>query len=314
MRSNVQLADIRTYPVKALGGGSHDRADVEPWGLRGDRCWMVADASGQFLTQRQHPRMAALQAENIPTGLTLTDAAGDHIAVATPGERAETLTVTVWRDSVPARLAGAHTHAWLSDRLGIACRLVHLDDKTARKINPAYAADDAPVSFADGFPVLLATTASLADLNARLAHPIPITRFRPNLVIEGCAPWEEDTWRRIRIGDALFHVAKPCERCIVTTIDPVTGERPDKREPLLTLARFRRDAGGGVMFGQNLIPQQLGRIRAGDTVEVLEKGPPNVRLMPPVPVHPAEPSAPISGLAGPGMPQAQGVVPADAAD
>ena len=92
----MQLADIRTYPVKALRGGSHDRADVEPWGLRGDRCWMVVDASGRFVTQCQHPRMATLQAEDIPTGLTLTDAAGDHIAVATPGERAETLTVTAW--------------------------------------------------------------------------------------------------------------------------------------------------------------------------------------------------------------------------
>jgi uncharacterized protein YcbX len=241
---------------------------------------MVVDESGRFLTQRQHPRMATLLAATTPAGLLLTDAAGETLEVATPHDGAPTLSVTVWRDVVRSRVAGPAADAWLSERLGVACTLVHLGDTTARAIDPAYAPSGGSVSFADGFPLLLASAASLADLNARLASPIPIGRFRPNVVVEGGLAWDEDCWRVVRTGEAVFRVAKPCERCIVTTIDPATGERPDKTEPLYTLGRFRRDLRGGVMFGQNLIPERLGRIRVGDPVEVLERGPPNVELAP----------------------------------
>jgi uncharacterized protein YcbX len=133
--------------------------------------------------------------------------------------------------------------------------------------------------FSDGFPVLLANMASLDALNAALPQPIGMSRFRPNIIVTGAAAWAEDRWLRIRIGAVLFRVAKPCARCAVTTVDQVTGERPDKSEPLRTLGRIRRTA-GGVMFGQNLIPDGPGRIAVGDSVEILEVGESNVRLLP----------------------------------
>ena len=159
-----------------------------------------------------------------------------------------------------------------------------LHDPSRRPIDRRHAPDGGTVSFADGFPALLATRASLDDLNRRLAAPVPMARFRPNLVVEGADPWDEDRWRRLRIGDATFSVARPCQRCAVTTVDPLTGERPDPTEPLRTLATFRRDAGGGVMFGQNLLPETGGRLRVGDAVEILERGPPNVSPVEAVPV------------------------------
>ena len=176
----------------------------------------------------------------------------------------------MWRDRVSARDAGDAAAALLGAAIGVACRLVWLDDPRARPVDPGFAAAEGDtVSFADGFPVLLTTDASLASVNAELASPIPATRFRPNLVVAGATPWAEDGWRRIRVGEVAFAVAKYCERCIVTTIDPETGLRPDHAEPLRTLARLRRTATGGVTFGQNLIPASTGAVAVGDEVEVL---------------------------------------------
>ena len=187
--------------------------------------------------------------------------------------------MTVWRDVGPARLAARAASALLTAVLGVECRLVWQHDMQARATDPRHAPDGSTVSLADGFPALLASRGSLADLDVRLAAPVPVGRFRPNLVVEGSAAWDEDRWRRLRIGDVVFSVARPRERCVVTTIDPRSGERPDPREPLRTLATFRRAEGGGVMFGQNLVPESLGALRVGDAIEILERGPPNVSLV-----------------------------------
>ncbi|HTV34336.1 MAG TPA: MOSC domain-containing protein [Methylocella sp.] len=275
----ASVAELRIHPVKGLRGNRQRVADIEPWGLVGDRRWMVIDATGRFLTQREHSHMALIGAYNAPTGITLTVPGMESIGVPYPTSDAERIDVVVWRDTVGAVAAGAGADAWISAALGLPCRLVYLADTNARPIDPAFATAGQTVNFADGFPVLLGSLGSLADLNARLAEPIPIDRFRPNIVVNGVEPWAEDGWRRIRIGDVLLRVVKPCERCIVTTIDPKTGLRPDKSEPLRTLGTFRRDRRGGVMFGQNLIPENAGRIATGDRVEVLERGPPNVMLM-----------------------------------
>jgi uncharacterized protein YcbX len=279
VESLPSVAELRIHPVKGLRGGLHLAADVAPWGLIGDRRWMVVDAAARFLTQRELSHMALIEACNVATGITLTAPGMDSIIVPFPTPHEEALDVVVWRDTVSAVAAGAAADAWISTALGLPCRLVYLADTTGRKIDPAFATAGQTVNFADGFPVLLGSLASLADLNARLAVPIPIGRFRPNIVVTGAAPWAEDCWHRIRIGDVLFSVVKPCDRCIITTIDPETGLRPDKTEPLRTLGKFRRDRRGGIMFGQNLIPENTGRIVAGDRVEVLEYGPPNVMLM-----------------------------------
>ncbi len=274
----MRLAELRIFPVKALRGIEVGQARVEPWGLEGDRRWMVVDAAGRFLTQRELPAMACVRAAPTPHGIELR-VRDRTLSVPFPAPGTATIPVTVWRDVVEARLAGPEAHALLGEALGRPCRLVWLHDTRGRATDARYAPAGSTVSFADGFPLLLAAQASLADLNARLEAPVTMGRFRPNVTIDGGAAWEEDGWTRIRIGEVAFAVVKPCERCVVTTIDPETGERPDKTEPLRTLARFRRDARGGVMFGQNLVPETEGTIRIGDAVEVLARRAPNVVLV-----------------------------------
>ncbi len=271
----LHLAEIHIFPVKALAGTSVGTAGCDPCGLRHDRRWMVVDGRNRLLTQRVLPRMAVIAADVTPGGLRLSAPGQLPVEIAVPGPGEATEPVTVWRDTVPAAPAAAAAHAWISTALGQACRLVHLHDPGARVSRSAFSLPGETVSFADAFPVLLTSAGSLADLNARLAVPVPIDRFRGNLVIAGAPAWAEDCWRLIRLGSAVFRVAKPCDRCIVTTIDQATGERPQRMEPLRTLGQFRQEE-RGIMFGQNLVPVVLGRVSVGDTVEVLESGAPNV--------------------------------------
>jgi uncharacterized protein YcbX len=271
----MRLAEIRVFPVKGLAGVAQGRAIAEACGLRDDRRWMVVDSAGRFLTQRALPQMAVIHAVATPNSVVLSKAGLEPIEVALPGPDAALEPVIVWRDTVMAADAGPEARDWISAALGTPARLVHLRDPAARPVSSTSGRRGETVSFADGFPVLLTSLDSLADLNARLPTPIPIDRFRGNLIIEGAPPWAEDTWRVIRVGGAIFRVAKPCDRCTVTTIDQATGLRPDRREPLRTLGKFRHDE-RGIMFGQNLVPLELGAVSVGDQIEVLERGPPNV--------------------------------------
>ena len=280
MPQDLIVDDIRIYPVKALRGYALPASDVAIWGLDRDRRWMVVKPEGRFITQRELPAMAAIGARATADGLTLTAGANHELRVQVPGPEAQRRQVQVWSDQVPALDAGAAAAAWLSARLGLACALVYLDDLQARPVDPAYGEPGDRALFSDGFPVLLTSTASVAALNAALPNPIDMTRFRPNVVMTGAPAWAEDRWRRIRIGEVVFRVAKPCARCAVTTVDQMTGERRDKSEPLRTLGRMRRTA-AGVMFGQNLIPDGPGRIAVGDRIEILELGESNVRLLSP---------------------------------
>lgn len=271
----MRLSELHVFPVKSLAGTTPPSAMVEPWGLQHDRRWLVVDQNGRFLTQRALPRMALITAAPQPDGIRLVLAGAGGMDVAIPRAGAPVSTVAIWRDVLPAADAGQAAADWLTEVLGTECRLVHMHDTRARAIDPAHGRPGETVNFADGYPVLLTTLGSLADLNARLGHPVPISRFRANLVVGGAAAWAEDSWRVIRIGGAVFRVAKPCDRCIVTTIDQLTGERPDRTEPLRTLESFRHDE-RGIKFGQNLVPMTPGRVSVGDTVEVLETGPANV--------------------------------------
>ena len=264
----MRLAEIHVFPVKSLRGGSHKAATVDAIGLRGDRRWMVVDAAGQAVTQREIHAMALVQAEGTAHGVTLVAPGAPPLAVPIPGPDAPARTVLLWRQHVAAVCAGAAAGAWLSRILQAPCALVYLADESARTIDPAYAAPTDRVSFADGFPLLLATRESLADLNARLSLPISMQRFRPNLVIEGAPAWAEDKWRRIRIGSAVFRAVKPCDRCIITTIDPETARPSPTGEPLHTLKTFRWDNKGRVLFGQNLVPDGQGYVAVGDAVVI----------------------------------------------
>ncbi len=260
------LSALYRYPVKSFGGEQFESLDVDARGFAFDRHWMVVDARGRFLTQREQPRMSLIKARVDEEGLLWLRASG-YPEVAACRQGGDRIEVVVWGDKVKAATAGAETDAWLSDFLSVPCRLVAMPDDVVRPVDAAFADPADQVGFADGFPFLLISQASLDDLNARLDQPVPMLRFRPNLVVEGCEPYGEDDWRRIRIGELIFRVAKPCARCIIPTIDPATAQRG--KEPLRTLMGYRR-RGNQVFFGQNLIHDRSGRLELGMAVEVLE--------------------------------------------
>lgn len=264
--TDLTLTGLYRYPVKSLGGTALDRVGVGRRGLRHDREWMVVDQAGRFLTQRQLPRMALIGTVFTDDGQLVLSAPGmpDH----TVGQRSQgRCRVTVWRDEVDADYVDAAADAWLTDFLAADCRLVHMPLATTRQVDLDYAKAGDEVGFADGFPFLLISQASLDDLNRRLEQGLTMQRFRPNLVVSGCDPYAEDDWRRLRIGDLVLRVAKPCSRCIIPTIDPLTGER--SAEPLKTLMGYRR-RDNKVYFGQNLVHEGPGELVHGMTVEVLE--------------------------------------------
>ncbi|MEV8316656.1 MOSC N-terminal beta barrel domain-containing protein [Streptomyces sp. NPDC059900] len=269
------LHSIHYYPLKAVGGHAPREAVVEPWGLAGDRRWVLVDGDGQIVTQRPHPRLALAAAELLPGGGIRMSAPGlEPLTVAVPPS-GKTVTVDIWKDLVEAEPADEAAHAWFSAYLDADVRLVHLDEPaTRRPIDPAYARQGETVSFADGYPLLLTTLSSLDALNSLIAQgdhsdegPLPMNRFRPNVVVDGTAPWAEDYWSRIAIGEVTFRVAKMCGRCVVTTTDQRTAERG--KEPLRTLAHHRR-FGDQLVFGQNLVPETTGSIRIGDPFTVLD--------------------------------------------
>ncbi|MGR3937156.1 MOSC domain-containing protein [Streptomyces sp. BRA346] len=278
---NPELSALHVYPVKSVAGRAPGAAVVEPWGLAGDRRWMVVEPDGRYVTQRQQPRLALASAESLPDGGVRLSAEGrEPLTVTAPGPgdpsvpSPVTFTAKLARTEVEVVSAGAAADAWFSDFLGTEVRLVHLDDPARRPLTPEYARGGETVSLADEFPLLLTTTASLHALNSLIAQgdhpdegPLPMNRFRPNVVVDGTAPWAEDDWRRIRIGEVVFRVPKPCSRCVITTTDQSTGERG--KEPLRTLARHRR-AGDRLLFGQNMVPEGTGTLRLGDPVEILE--------------------------------------------
>jgi uncharacterized protein YcbX len=278
----ITVASLIYYPIKSCRGIEVQATNVERMGLEGDRRMMVVTPQGRFLTQREYPKLALV-------GPFLSN---DKLTLSAPGMQALTIPilksgpttpVDIWRSKgVHAVDQGELAAGWFSDWLGAEVRLVHFAEGYLRRIDEQYAVNpDDHTGFADGYPILLASEASLEDLNARLAWSVPMNRFRPNLVVRGSASFAEDAWSRIRIGEASAEpgrsepsrsmemaVVKPCARCLVTTIDKDTLEK--SKEPLKTLATFRRQD-GGAMFGQNVIPLNEGRLEVGMNVEILFK-------------------------------------------
>ncbi|MGX7670371.1 MOSC domain-containing protein [Plantactinospora sp. DSM 117369] len=278
----MRLVSLHTYPVKGCYRLDLDAARVEPWGLAGDRRWMIVDDDGIGVTQRQATGLVAIRPELRPGGLVLRAAGRPALEVTEPTD-GEPVAVRVFSNmpAAPARRAEPAADDWLSRLLDRKVRLVWLGDPTVRPIPDTALADPADrVSFADGYPLLLANRASLDALNESLVEsgnveaPLPMTRFRPNVVVGGADPWAEDGWtgRRLRIGPVTFRVAKPCGRCLVTTTDQETGVRG--REPLRTLAKYRR-INQQLVFGQNLVPVSgpagsNGTLSVGDPVRLLD--------------------------------------------
>ena len=270
----MQVASLHVYPVKGCAGVTPPSWPLEPRGLRYDRQFMVVDAAGLFVTQRKRPELAVVQPSFTKDGqLTLTTPGGNvrvqlEITTGTTasGSAGERRSVEVWGFRAPADDVGDPAAELLSEHLGQPVRLVRVPSDYPRQADAATAGPGVPVSFSDGYPMLITTTASLEALNGWLDEPLPMNRFRPNLVVDGSTPFAEDHWRRIRVGDISIDLVAPCTRCAVTTIDQQTGTR-EGPEPLRSLAMFRRGP-DGVEFGWNAVARDSGTISVHDEVAV----------------------------------------------
>ncbi|MGI4744023.1 MAG: MOSC domain-containing protein [Janthinobacterium lividum] len=264
----LTLAGLFIYPVKSLGGISLPTAELTPQGLRHDRRWLLVDEHNRFLTQREHAEMALLAVEAAPTGFLLRHRQRPellplHLPFEATPER--TVFVTIWDDVVFAWRGPEAADAWLSEALGQPCKLVYMPDLARRECEPEHNPAGTLVSFADGYPYLLATEESLVKLNAQLAEPVPMDRFRPNLVVRGAPADAEMAWADLRINDLPFRAVRGCGRCVVTTIDQATAQQDPTGEPLRTLATYRKPA-KKIIFGQNVTGPATGSLRVGDTV------------------------------------------------
>lgn len=267
----VTVSALHIYPVKGLKGIELGTARCTERGLENDRRWMVVDARGEFLTQRAHPKMATVWTDIAGGALALSAPDMGVLEIPLEAVAGAPLRVRVWASECDAVAVSLEADAWLSEYLGLACRLVHMPETTRRTSNPRYAGEGKLVGFADGYACLATSESSLADLNARLAakshRALPMNRFRPNVVVAGSRAYDEDAWKEIAIGAVVFRAAKPCGRCQVTTTDQSTGEVMGP-EPLATLASYRAHPEFGSMFGMNWVVVKTGTIRVGDAVEV----------------------------------------------
>jgi len=266
-----RVAALYVHPVKSLGGQRLDAAHVGDLGIARDRRWMLVDDDGGFLTQRVHPRMALAHATlDGATGVRVTAPDAEPLRLVPPPPDAPRRRVQVWDDTVDAQCHAASVDAWFTRAIGLSCHLVYMPDDVRRPVDPTYAGPGDRAAFSDAFPLLVASLESLADLNARLAErgvpSVGIERFRPNIVVEGTgAPFAEDAWTRVDVGEAALHVVKPCARCVLTTVDPETAVKSPRGEPLRTLATYRTRA-GKTYFAQNALVRRGGVVRVGDVV------------------------------------------------
>jgi uncharacterized protein YcbX len=263
--SEVKVSSLHVYPVKSARGHSVAQVAIDVCGFTHDRRFLIVDGQDRFLTQRNNPALARLETTLHADGRLELATAGRR-PIAVPFAPGPPRRVTIWNDTVEAVDCGNEVAVWLTAWLGAPSRLVRCGAAWHR---PVRRSPGDQVAFADAYPLLVISQASLNGLNERLDFPVPMDRFRPNLVLAGATePHIEDTWPRLRVGDVVLRAAGPCGRCIVTTTDQLTGERG--REPLHTLATYRRSARGEIEFGQNFIAEsRTGSIRVGDPVEPL---------------------------------------------
>ncbi|MDH5369179.1 MAG: MOSC domain-containing protein [Gammaproteobacteria bacterium] len=265
--TSIFVSDLSIYPLKSCREIKKNSSRVEEFGLKNDRRWMVVDEHGVMLTQRKIAKMCLIQPELTDSGLVLKAVNMDNLAVEIPPS-SNNVNVKVWEDFCNAYDAGNEAASWLSQVLSTRCRLVYFPDNEFRQVDLDYANEGDKTAFSDGFPLLLISQASLDDLNQRLSTPVTMNRFRPNIVIAGCQPFAEDSWKKIRIGDITFRIVKPCSRCVIPSINIETAERED--EPTKTLARYRK-RDNKIFFGQNVIADGNGNIDVGMSVEIIEK-------------------------------------------
>lgn len=262
----MHLSGLHWYPIKSCRGISAEHVTLDARGIVGDREYLVVDADGGFLTQREHPRLALVAPEPGEPGFAVS-APGHGRCDWAPRTTGHRIAVTIWNDRCTGVDQGDAPAEWFSDLLGAKCRLVRFAVDHPRRVDPTYAPSSSDqVAFSDGYPLLAVTEEAVAELNRRLPAALPMNRFRPNLVVRGAEAGADDRWSRIRIGAMGASVVKPCIRCRITTTDQRTGEVGV--EPLRTLRTYRYVPGTGVWFGQNVCHDGPGTLRVGDPVVV----------------------------------------------
>ena len=266
MTPEIKVSGLSIYPVKSCREVKQSTSFVESFGLKNDRRWMVIDKNGVMLTQRKISKMCLIQPEMAVSGITLHASTMNSLHVEYP-LNSKKITVKVWSDECQAFDAGDNAANWLSDVLSTKCRLVYFPEDEFRQIDLTYAEEGDKTAFSDGFPLLLISQASLDDLNQRLTQPITMNRFRPNIVVDGCEPFAEDSWKKMRIGEIDFRIVKPCSRCVIPSINIETAMRED--EPTKTLASYRKQE-KKIFFGQNVIANNIGSIEVGMSVELVD--------------------------------------------
>ncbi len=262
------ISSLHVYPIKSCAGHELTRAELDARGIRHDRSWIVADDGGNMLTQRDSPALAIVRPALVEAGLTLTAPEMEDLSVARKEDGA-IREVEVWGDACEGIDQGDAAAEWFSAYLGKSCRLLYFKPDFVRPVDPDYAPRPGDqVGFADGFPLLMISEASLADLNARLEEPIRMNRFRPNVVVADCPPYAEDTWKHVRAGDLDLDLVKPCGRCATTLVEQENGT--SGKEPLKTLATYRKLGGASPAFGHNAVHRSPGVLEAGMTIRILD--------------------------------------------
>jgi uncharacterized protein len=263
--TDILLSDIYIYPVKSLAGIRVSSWPVVETGVKYDRKWMLIDADRQFLSQRRLPKMALIKTVLTENTLILSALGMDALSLPLEPMPGDIINSTIWHDQVDTIAVSVEADEWFSRFLNVECRLVYQPDAVIRPVNPDFANPEDQTALSDGFPFLLVSENSLAALNQAMQLDLAMARFRPNLVVSGCDAYAEDFWRQITIGNIGFRLPKPCSRCSVPTIDPVTGKTG--KEPLTTLNRLRKWQ-NKVYFGQNALHDGLGVLSVGDSVQI----------------------------------------------
>jgi len=263
------VSELYVYPIKSLGGIKLDSAELTDRGFQYDRRWMLVNEQNEFLTQREFPQMALLQTEITNSGIKVSQKknVNENILVPFNAESNYKITVRVWDDMCDAIFVNDHFSDWFSDQLKIRCKLVYMPDDSIRRVDRRYAFNNETTSFSDGYPILMISEESLADLNSRLINSLPMNRFRPNMVIKDVRPYEEDEMDQFDINGINFYGVKLCSRCVITTTNQDTAEK--NKEPLKTLATYRTK-NNNVYFGQNVLYNGNGKISVGNTINVIK--------------------------------------------
>ena len=265
----LTISELHIYPIKSLRGISVKSTKVTDRGFEYDRRWMLVNYFGGFMTQREYPQMALINVEIDDKGLNVYHRNRKNLRkhfIPLNISKSNVITVPIWDDTCSALLVGSDSDKWFSEALDVECKLVYQPFESRRTVDQKYAKENALVSFADGYPFLIISQASLDDLNSKLDEPLPMNRFRPNIVFTGGDPYQEDNMKTFKVGNIIFYGVKPCARCAIITTNQETAER--LHEPLKTLATFRKFE-NKVLFGMNLLHEGNGEVNVGDKIEIL---------------------------------------------